>query len=670
MSVPYPQTCTGDSNKKRKRMPKIYDFPTFPAPIQPAGRPFRDNIRLFLQQCALPQDHSLRGMPVWCTLLLHKDTPSAVPLYTVQENVRKLPSPFCDHCRFAGWSSHYLSKRRYHLIIPMDHEWSRPLDLSALDLPNHLLHGMIHANGYGHLLVINGIEGGSRFLCGREIMDLWDRICTNLLVRKITVEDVSRKRGMDLRLLYGVAYGHPWFGRWGYRFHKGSFGNFQEVKQIIRRYQDLSETNLVSLRDLLRLMLTLKSYHSPKVNIAGSDRDLSSLSLKRSTNKPVIKDKPNQKAKQRYRSFAAAADEMGSRWPPRRLEQAAEVIVEALIQNKEEKFGQGGMTRQDVRDVARMHIGDTGLLDNVLKMMNNVTIRNFVVRRSVNPSTRVLEYTINELGNDRTSNQEEQLVEWSRRPPPLVATADDIYHDMSCINEAVLLKYPKGEWMEMACRKVLDSKHFLKEWRFRDEADQLLTFVCNVLPNTDFTENMMVGKVVVGEIVTIPLHSTIGELKLAAGSAFQDTYCGFQNFVVTEIRGMEELEDDELLFGVVESGAQLWMRGIGMDGRSELKHEGGTANWRVMCGCGAEDDDGERMVACDICEVWQHTRCCGIKDTGSVPPLFVCSACCGVVSQTRGDDILEFDNSFEIEPYGCLLLPSSLEMKLEMELQC
>lgn len=35
---------------------------------------------------------------------------------------------------------------------------------------------------------------------------------------------VAEKRSMDLRLLYGVAYGHSWFGRWGYRFCRGSFG--------------------------------------------------------------------------------------------------------------------------------------------------------------------------------------------------------------------------------------------------------------------------------------------------------------------------------------------------------------------------------------------------------------------------------------------------------------
>lgn len=104
----------------------------------------------------------------------------------------------------------------------------------------------------------------------------------------MTVEDVSKKRSMDLRLLHGVAYGYPWFGRWGYRFCHGSFGvtenNYdraidilssieldkiiqdfsntnrcREIKQVIRYYQDLSETQLITIRDLLRVMLTLKS---------------------------------------------------------------------------------------------------------------------------------------------------------------------------------------------------------------------------------------------------------------------------------------------------------------------------------------------------------------------------------------------------------------------------
>jgi hypothetical protein len=37
-----------------------------------------------------------------------------------------------------------------------------------LDDSSDLLHAVVHANGYGHLLRVNGREGGSRFLTGRE----------------------------------------------------------------------------------------------------------------------------------------------------------------------------------------------------------------------------------------------------------------------------------------------------------------------------------------------------------------------------------------------------------------------------------------------------------------------------------------------------------------------
>lgn len=51
--------------------------------------------------------------------------------------------------------------------------------------------------------------------------------------------------------------------------------------------------------------------------------------------------------------------------------------------------------------------------------------------------------------------------------------------------------------------------------------------------------------------------------------------------------------------------------------------------WTLDCRCGAKDDDGERMLACDGCGVWQHTRCVGIDDMCSVPVKFVCCKCGG-----------------------------------------
>lgn len=47
----------------------------------------------------------------------------------------------------------------------------------------HLLHGVVHSNGYGHLLTLSGREGGSKLLSGFDIMDFWDRLCTSISVR-------------------------------------------------------------------------------------------------------------------------------------------------------------------------------------------------------------------------------------------------------------------------------------------------------------------------------------------------------------------------------------------------------------------------------------------------------------------------------------------------------
>jgi len=71
----------------------------------------------------------------------------------------------------------------------MDDGWHKPLNEEALDD-----HGVIHCNGYGHLVCLNGIEGGSKFPSEREIMDLWDKICTNLRARYIAVENDDGER--------------------------------------------------------------------------------------------------------------------------------------------------------------------------------------------------------------------------------------------------------------------------------------------------------------------------------------------------------------------------------------------------------------------------------------------------------------------------------------------
>ncbi|MCD9559567.1 hypothetical protein HAX54_017617 [Datura stramonium] len=134
-----------------------------------------------------------------------------------------------------------------------------------------------------------------------------------------------------------------------------------------------------------------------------------------------------------------------------------------------------------------------------------------------------------------------------------------------------------------------------------DPDDSLLRFICCILPSSSGLEAVLTKGYPPGELVEVPLHSTIGDLKIAIESAMRDTYCIMDNLMVTDVVGMEQMGDYEVLFGITKSGSELWVRGFGLDLDSELKNEGGSDNWTVKCRCGARDDDGERMVSCDIC---------------------------------------------------------------------
>ncbi|VVA94218.1 unnamed protein product [Arabis nemorensis] len=657
MSVPILETC-----RKRKRKPRVYNLHRFGEegfPINRSGS-FRDEIRGFLREFSEVEEYNIRGMPVWCTLLSHETKNSVIPLYTVEEDVIRSPEPYCDQCRCTGWSNHFVSKRKYHLIIPIDTEWNMPLEDDVFDMQTHLLHGLIHTNGCGHLISINGMEGGSKNLCGREIIDLWDRICSNLGARMITVEDLSKKRSMDLRLLYGVAYGHSWFGRWGYKFCRGSYGvtkndyenaiellgslelddiefDFSEhkqskdIKQIFRYYREMSEGHLKTLRDLLRFMLIIKS-HAPQTSKLPAVPPPTEFPHQKRSKRLFLK-KSDDKSLQ-YRSYSDVAANLGSRWPVRRLEFAADVIVESLKQMKTLK--QNGMTRQDVRDAARLHIGDTGLLDYVLKSMNNVVVGNVLVRRYVDPLTRILHYTIQELDGATELIEPKKVAVPEVIPLRLVAESKpgaDVHGDLLLLYTNVLLNYPESESVRSATQAILDSKHFVKEWPLWDKNDQIFRFVCRISPSLIGLRPEQITELPQGELVTVSLQATVFDLKQAIEETFRDTYCILTNFVVSEIdelreEDMEDGGDRKLLFRRIESCSALTVRGFGIDLESKLKFQGGCDTWMVKCVCRARDDDGERMVACDVCEIWQHTRCCGIDDSDTLPPLFVCSNCC------------------------------------------
>nr|KUM45760.1 hypothetical protein ABT39_MTgene2326 [Picea glauca] len=99
MSIPIFEAC-----KKRKRIPKLYGLHSFADPRCPIALsgPFRDNIRVFLQECAELEDYNVEGMPIWCTLLVHENRGFVVSFYTIEESRVHSLRPFCDQCRCTG----------------------------------------------------------------------------------------------------------------------------------------------------------------------------------------------------------------------------------------------------------------------------------------------------------------------------------------------------------------------------------------------------------------------------------------------------------------------------------------------------------------------------------------------------------------------------------------
>lgn len=68
------------------------------------------------------------------------------------------------------------------------------------------------------------------------------------------------------------------------------------------------------------------------------------------------------------------------------------MIVDALKEKKAtKKFGNGRMTRQEAREAARLHIEGRGLIDHVLKSMNNVLVDCSSCSEQIHSGTRVFD---------------------------------------------------------------------------------------------------------------------------------------------------------------------------------------------------------------------------------------------------------------------------------------
>lgn len=92
---------------------------------------------------------------------------------------------------FLGWGTHTICNKKYHFVLPSKETMvaassssnsKSMLSLRLMELEGHILHGVFHSNGFGHLLCLNGLEMGNS-LPGYLLMDFWDRLCNALKAR-------------------------------------------------------------------------------------------------------------------------------------------------------------------------------------------------------------------------------------------------------------------------------------------------------------------------------------------------------------------------------------------------------------------------------------------------------------------------------------------------------
>lgn len=442
------------------------------------------------------------------------------------------------------------------------------------------------------------------------------------------MNDISEKRDMELRLLHGVAYSEPWFGRWGYKFGRGSFGVTQPMYQkaietaqgmplrilvhylgdsnhhipvIFSRYQTLSDHSLVTLGDLFHFMLELRT-RLPEENCMDSSYNVG----------PTC------------------------RWSPKRIEMATRVIVEAL---KRAEFR--WVSRQEVRDAARAYIGDTGLLDFVLKSLGNHVVGNYLVRRCLNPVTKVLEYCLEDASRV-FPDQQGLVINNAKMKARYKMTRSQLMKDIFYLYKYILKDQkptPNSGILSAipaAARIILDTKQLIKEYcgelqpcRVELGLEGKLKLYCTVVLRNNEESHEGTNKAMPPfECVTLKNNATFDELKLEVERNFRELYWGLRSFIVESIVNLNAKGTD-LVFGLVEVGRKIVFEGSNQERgtTNELIYEIGLNNRVIDCPCRAKDDDGERMISCDICELWQHSRCAGIPNNQEIPPIFLCNRC-------------------------------------------
>lgn len=179
-----------------------------------------------------------------------------------------------------------------------------------------------------------------------------------------------------------------------------------------------------------------------------------------------------------------------------------------------------------------------------------------------------------------------------------------------------------------SARKLLDCKQFMKDYKPEKVAVELASAIrlwCHV----ELSDQPKDDPSPPPELIVLPLNATVANLKSEVTTVFQEVYAMYKRFQAEKLLGYGSTSDSFTLKFLLGTSGSVRIQGkcTTKHGLNRFRMERGTETWKVDCQCGAKDDDGERMLACDTCGVWQHTRCAGIDNSDAIPSKFMCFRC-------------------------------------------
>lgn len=349
-------------------------------------------------------------------------------------------------------------------------------------------------------------------------------------------------------MIHGIAYGKSWLAKWGYRFNGEITAEKHSaaIRSLSRLSLDVIISDSKSKRNAKRIKSVIDMYRKCSTNPLSTISDLLKFMLAFDSR---IDKLDSETGETTLMGFETLVDSMrkSCRWPQRRLEHVLLVIVDLLKEHKSENLGSAcGVSRQELRDGARRSIGDTGLIDFVLKSINCFTVENQIIRRATNPLSRLAEFSIQECS--RSCN---------------------LSGDVWTVCENVVAMWPET-------KHILDSDHFVKDWPIEGKiVGQWMVLECKVLPTFDELERQLGRRLSPGEVVVVEPGMTVADLKMVAQGALRDTYCVMDEFEVSQIGGLRKIEDEKVVSSTFEVGAQVWVRGRGLDLSTRLRYEDG-----------------------------------------------------------------------------------------------